>query len=200
MFSSFIKVLFPLIGLSPILVSLYVVNIFKLFPGLSFYIRLSNFSDFLQGIKIIVSIHYLLILFMFSVAIAKILMAKAITNLPIGRIDVKSIKPVDSNFLTILFSIVLPFAKLKFADLSDLTFLLCFFFVVIVHCVISHKVSHFNLILRFFLGYKNYEVQTTREVTYLVLSQSNLINKTQLTEYISLTDFMIVNVTKKKND
>lgn len=186
-------------GFSPILVSLWIVKTIQNWNDLYFYIKADSWKDAYAGTINLLRNHYLVLIFIVILLTTRFLIKKAEHTLSIGAIDVKSIKPSDNNFLTFLFSIILPFFKFYVTGISDFTFLIGFIIICIVYAIVLNRSYHFNLMLRFFFGYNNYEVQSKKEITYLVLSKSILINPSQLTHYIQLTDFMLINSSNKAN-
>lgn len=197
MYSSFIRVLLALIGLSPILLSLYIVNFIQRYKQISISIKFSSINDFWRGLTIFLRTNYLLILFIAAVVLAHLMVKYAKNKLAIGRIEVKSIKPGDNNFFTLLFSIIVPFARFYNPTLSDKYYMAFFFAVAIIYGLVMKASYHFNIVLKLFLNYTHYEIATTGEVTYLLLSKRKIVNKLQVTKYVYLTDHMLVDVSDK---
>jgi hypothetical protein len=196
MYSSFIKVVLVLLGFAPVLLTLYVLKLYRIYPGLHLYCSLDSFPHFLYGLAEFLSIHLFLILFLLASAALISLVHHAKRHLPVGRITLKSAKPVEMNFQTYLFSLVLPLCKIIYPTSSDWTYLIGYLLITILFSWIMSKTYHFNLMLRF-MGYLHYEVATTHEITYLMLSRQKIINKQAVTEYIQLADSMLVNVSTK---
>jgi hypothetical protein len=119
-------------------------------------------------------------------------------KLTIGRIELKSVKPGDMNFGPLLFGIILPFYKIYDPNLSDIYYLGGFAFIAIVFAFTMKSSFHFNIILKLLLGYKHYEVATTGEITYLLLSRHKIVNRKQVEKYVYLTDHMLINMSDKK--
>ena len=67
--------------------------------------------------------------------------------------------------------------------------------IILVATVINKSSYHFNLIVKLFLNYRYYEIQTKNEVTYFMLSKQKLINSKQVNKYVQLTDYLLINVT-----
>ncbi len=198
MFTSFIRILIVAIGLSPVLLSLYIVKIIRIHQQLRFFFAGNSLSDFINGTANFVSVNGLLLVFVGVVLFARFLMRIAENELPVGRIDTKSIKPSDANLVTTIFSIVLPFFKFLTPSVGDFAYIIGFSFLGFVYCFIMKSSYHFNLILRVFFGYKHYEVATRKEVTYIVLSKEILINAKQLTLYVYISNHMLINVSNHK--
>jgi hypothetical protein len=194
MFSTLIKLLLIFSGLSPSLLVLGILNIYQIRNTLSMYLDLRNINCFLQGFIQFVSLHHFIFLFLFFVILSKVLVNIAIKRLPIGRIIPKSIKPSDNNLISTLSTFIIPFLKLT--GLNDNFFLIGFLGIAIIYCWLMKESYHFNIVLKLFYRYNNYEIQTTGEVTYMVLSRQILIHKKDLVNYVQLGDHMLINVTK----
>lgn len=201
MYSHFIRFVLTLTGLSPILLSYWIVKTLQNFSDFKLYLSLDNANDFISGLKQLLICHYLLFAFIIVFLLCKYLFLEGLKNLSIGAIELKSIKSVDINFNPILFSYILPWSKFFFKSNEDLIFVAGFIFIYLIYTYIGKNSYHYNLILRL-LGYKNYEVQTKKEMGYLLLSKITLINVNQVTLYVQISDYMIVNVSNKtlKND
>jgi hypothetical protein len=196
MYSHFIRLVLTLTGLSPILLSYWIVKTLQSFSDLRLFLSIENSNDLISGLKEILVGHYLLLAFIIVFLLCRYLFIQGLKNLSIGAIELKSIKSVDINFNPILFSYILPWSKFFFKSNEDLIFVVGFIFIYIVYTYIGKNSYHYNLILRL-LGYKNYEVQTKKEMGYLLLSKTTLINVNQVTQYVQIADYMIVNVSNK---
>ena len=194
MYSNIIKLILTATAFSPILLSYWIVNTLLNAKNLSIYLDIESFSSLSKGILQIITTHYLLLLFLLTVLLCKISLNTAIKTLPIGSIEVKSIKPADVNFDRILFSYILPWIKLATNNDLDLLFVLGFFLFYVVYTILGKNSYHYNLVFRILLGYYNYEIQTKKEVTFLLLSKMKIINSNQITKYVSLMDYMIINI------
>jgi hypothetical protein len=195
MYSNFIRISLILLGFSPLLLTAWLINVIYNWNSFQVYLNLSSLAATLEGANQIVQNHYLILVFIIMLIVSRTLIKKAISTLSVGTFDVKQIKPADTNFLTLLFSIVLPLFKIPFKGLNDMIFLTGFFIISLIYALIVNDSYHFNLVFRVMLGYKNYEVQSKKEVTYLVLSKTVLINQSQFTRYVALTNHMLINVT-----
>lgn len=196
MYSHFIRFVLTLTGLSPVLLSYWMVKILQNFSNLELYLSLESSKGLISGLKEILINHYLVFTFILVFFLSKYLFMQGLKNLSTGAIELKSIKSVDINFNPILFSYILPWSKFFFKSNEDLIFVVGFIFIYIIYTYIGKNSYHFNLILRL-LGYKNYEVQTKKEMGYLLLSKTTLINVSQVTKYVQISDYMIVNISKK---
>lgn len=194
MYSNFIKFILTSTAFSPILLSYWIVNTLLNLKNLSFYIQVKSLDNFSSGVIEIITIHYLLIIFIMVVLICNILLKKAIKTLPVGSIEVKSLKPADVNFNTILFSYLLPWIKLATSNDIDLLFVFGFLLCYLVFIILGNNSYHYNLVFRILLGYNNYEIQTKEGITFLLLSKKKIINTKHITKYVSLMQHMIINV------
>ncbi|SKC45861.1 hypothetical protein SAMN05660236_0711 [Ohtaekwangia koreensis] len=195
MYSNFIRITLILLGFSPILFTAWLINVIHNWNFFDIYFHLNSLAATLEGLKEIIKNHYLILVFIIMVIVSRSLIKNATSTLSVGAFDVKQIKPADSNFLTLLFSILLPLFKIPFKGLNDMIFLTGFFIISLIYALIVNDSYHFNLVFRVILGYRNYEVQSKKEVTYLVLSKTILINQNQFTRYVALTNHMLINVT-----
>jgi hypothetical protein len=197
MFSSFVKFFLVIAGLSPALLGLYLVKLFRIYGRLSIYLRIGSVHEIKAGLVESINDHLFLIVFVLIglSTIGLVYFAKKRSS--VGRIAVKSIKPADFNFLSSIFSVILPVWKFYDPSTADKIFLLGYLIMVILYAAVVKGSYHYNLFMKLFLRYNHYEVQTVDDVTYLVLSKHKLINKGQLTQYIYLTDSMLLNVSKK---
>ena len=198
MYSNFIKFVIVFTGLSPILLSYWIVKTLQNIDNLEFYLTIDSLGSVNSGLRNILTNHYLLILFICIFLLCRFLFLQGVKNLSIGSIELKSIKSADINFNPILFSYILPWSKFLFKSNEDLLFVIGFVFIYVMYTYLGKNSYHYNLILRL-LGYKNYEVQTKKEMGYLLLSKETLINVNQVTQYIQLSDYMIVKVSNKKS-
>ena len=192
--SRFIQFFFSMTALSPVLVILWFIKTFQNRDRLSFYVRIDSAKEIKSGLWELLRNHYLLLIFLLLIICSYILIKLATRKLPIVPIEVKSIKPADINFNTLLLSIISPFAKLTLTGISDTLFMLLFFSICVIYALIINGSYHYNFIMRLFLGYKYFEVQSKREVTYLALSKKRLINSSQIKNCVMLTPHMIINL------
>jgi hypothetical protein len=195
--SNFIKVILALTGLSPALLLLYIVKIIHDFPRLTIYIKVNSPQQFAKEAGNFIQNHYLLILFVFLVIVARYIVKFAKDNFSIGRINVKSVKPGDTNFTTVIFSTIPLLVKLYSPDVSDGVLVGAFLAAGIVLGLAMKSSYHFNLTLKLILGYSHYEVQSMEEITYLMVSKKQLINRKSITKYVKLADHMLLNVSDK---
>lgn len=197
MFSGILKVMVALVGFSPVLLSLYLVKIYRIHNHLCFYIHLGSLHDLWAGFYNLLTIHYLLLAFFLVLFLTWLLIKAARAKLPVGRIAIKQVKPADFNFSSILISAVLPMFKIYSPSISDKLFLIGYMLVGIAVGLAVKNSYHFNLTMKLFWRFNHYEVQTIDGITYLALSRTKIIKNEQFTRYVSLTDFMLLNVTEQ---
>jgi hypothetical protein len=188
MYSNLPRFIMILTSLSPVLLVYWVVNMVQKFKELRFYIDLSwvQAADFLR-------LHMFLLLFIVMVAISKFALHHALNYLTVKAISLKSFKPAETNASTIIFSWLLPWFKLTGSSDQDWLYLIGFFLMAVVYAYVFKNSNHYNLVFRLFSGYHFYEVTSTAEATYLLLSKKVLSNKDQVGGCIKLTDFMLIN-------
>ncbi|WP_343614783.1 hypothetical protein [Flavobacterium sp.] len=196
MYSNFIKFILAFTSLSPILLSYWIVKTLQNLNNFEIYFKIDSWESVVDGLKNIILNHYLLLLFILVFLLCKFLFLQGLKNLSIGAIELKSIKSVDVNFNPILFSYILPWSKFFLKNNEDFIFIIGFIIIYLIYVYLGKNSFHYNLILRL-LGYKNYEVQTKKEIGYLLLSKKKLININQVTNYIQISDYMIVNIPNK---
>lgn len=193
MFSNFLRILLVITSFAPILVSYWLIHLFQCLRGLRIYFSADSLKD---GLLNFLSHHWSIILFFLMVLLARFFLKKAISNLAISTIDIKSFKPSDSTgFSPLLLSYFFPLSKF-FVDDYILLIGALFYYTLLI--VIYKGSFHYNLILRIFFGYRNYEIVTTGEASYSLLSKQQIVNRQQVKEYVQLTDYMIIHIPNKK--
>jgi hypothetical protein len=111
-------------------------------------------------------------------------------KLTINTIEIKSIKSADSNLITMIFSYFIPAIELYYKN-PFVIISYCIFLTIIIF--VNKGAYFYNPIMRF-LGYRNYEVVTKKELTVIVISNQKLINTNDVKAYSQLTDYVILNV------
>lgn len=197
MYSPFIRVLLATIGFSPALFFLYAANLTRNYENISFHIQFHSLNQVGKDLWNLVETNYLIILFSLLVLIAYSLMRHAKRKLSLGRIELKSVKPGDTNFVPVLFTIIPFIHKLYSPSTSDLTYVFSMLIAGVIYGLTMKGSYHFNIILKLIFGYNHYEVATTGDVTYLLLSKKKLVNKDQVKLYVPLADHMLINMTPK---
>ena len=175
MFSNFIKILFVITAYSPILLIYWVVGVY-------------NSKCYLTNIFIPPIFLGLIFLCWYILKLAK-------TKLTVNGIQLKSLKPADNNFMPLILSYFLPCIELY---KKDFIFICIWIVLLLLIILISKNSYHYNPILKFIFGYRYYEVQTTKDITYTLLTQKKLINKNQINQFSQLTDYLILDQTLKK--
>lgn len=189
MYSNSIKFILVLTGFAPIFLIYWILELIINFKNLHFYVSLDwfSFSNFLSH-------HYSLFIFLILILLAFVLKSKALHSLPIGSIEVKSIKPADINLNPLLISYFLPLCKFYFTDADDAIFLLVPVIISILYIAIGKNAYHYNLVFRLLFRYKNYEIQTKSEVTYLLLSKTKIVRPDQIKRFVQLSEYMLIHI------
>lgn len=198
MFSKVFKILLAFIGFGPALLMLYFSSIYCNRDKLSFWIDFSSTETVYEGFKNFTTVNFLLIVFIIFYALAGLLIWLARRKFPEQRIAVKQIKSADKDFITIIFSLALPLTKLIVTNVSDMQYFFFFCVAVLVYSIIMKNSYHMNLLLKLGYGYNHYEVTTTGEINYLVISKKAIKNKENLTRYVALCDHMLLDTTPNK--
>ena len=115
-------------------------------------------------------------------------------KLTINEIQLKSLKTADNNFMPMILSYFMPCIELY---KKDLIYTFVWIAIVLIAVIISKNSYHYNPILKFIFGYRYYEVQTTKDITYTLLTQKKLINKNQINQFSQISDYVILDQTKK---
>lgn len=197
MYSKTIKIISALTAFSPVLLIYWLLNLYSKRATISLFLPKSNLKDILDGILQFLSLHWSIIVFVIIVLSAKLMLSNAEKTLAIISLQVKSIKSADINFYTICLSCLLPWSKAFVPQNLDYAYFAMFIFVFIIFAFIYSDSYHHNIIFRL-LGYKHYEIQTKKEITFLALSKTSLIDSSQLTSCVQLADNMIINITQPK--
>ncbi|OZA31006.1 MAG: hypothetical protein B7X93_01180 [Hydrogenophilales bacterium 17-61-9] len=116
----------------------------------------------------------------------------AATQLSKNAVVIKSIKPADKEIVGFVLAYLLPLARGSQFDGVPMFVVLGVFFLV----VMTSNAYHTNPLLGL-IGYHFYEV-TIEDVGYTLLSRRNLHNTKAIKFVVSLTDYMLLDVTKLK--
>lgn len=198
MYSSIIRIVLALIGLSPALLSLYIVGMVSNYDKLYFSVHLSTRKKFLVDLANFFQTNYLLIIFVTLCLVGVWLVTYARKRLAVGRIELKSVKPGDTNFGPLLLGTLLPLFKIYNPTTADIYYIGGLALIAIVFAVTMKGSFHYNIVLKLILGYRHYEVATTGEITYLLLSRQKIVNRKQVEQFVYLTDHMLINLNDKK--
>jgi hypothetical protein len=107
-------------------------------------------------------------------------------------VTIKAIKPADKEIIGFVLAYLLPLARGSQFDGVPLFVALGVFLLV----VMTSNAYHTNPLLGL-IGYHFYEV-TIEDVGYTLLSRRNLHNTKAIKTVVSLTDYMLLDVTKQK--
>jgi hypothetical protein len=119
------------------------------------------------------------------------LMMLAGRKLSRDTVTIKSIKPADKELIGFVLAYLLPLARGTPFEGPPLFVVLLVFFVL----VMTSNAYHTNPLLAL-LGWHFYEV-VIDEVSYLLVSPRNIHNVRAIKEAVSLTDYMLLDVTQK---
>lgn len=107
-------------------------------------------------------------------------------------VTIKSIKPADKEIIGFVLAYLLPLARGSQFDGVPMFVVLGVFFLV----VMTSNAYHTNPLLGL-IGYHFYEVSID-DVGYILISRRNLHNTRAIKTVVSLTDYMLLDVTKRK--
>ena len=192
MYSQFIKYIISFSSFFPIFLVFWLVNLLSNWNELHFYLNTGSPSAFLEGSKIFLRQHGLLLIFLALLILCRQIIRFAQTHLSPRPIDIKAIKPANVNFVSAVLSYIGPFFKFFLESGHDYIYAGGYFLMAAVIAMVTARAYHYNMTFSIFFGYQHFEVSTMKDVTYLVLSRKNLINKKQLTEVVRLTDYMLI--------
>ncbi len=116
----------------------------------------------------------------------------AATQLSKNPVAIKTIKPADKEIVGFVLAYLLPLARGSQFDGVPMFVVLGVFFLV----VMTSNAYHTNPLLGL-IGYHFYEI-TIEDVGYTLLSRRNLHNTKTIKTVVSLTDYMLLDVTKQK--
>lgn len=113
-------------------------------------------------------------------------------ELPRLPVAIKSIKPADKELIGFVLAYLLPLARGTPFEGSPLLVVLIVFFIV----VMTSNAYHTNPLLGM-LGWHFYEA-VIDDVTYVLVSRQNIHNVRAIKDVVSLTDYMLLDVTQSK--
>ncbi|MBF0587457.1 hypothetical protein INT08_11240 [Prosthecochloris sp. N3] len=114
----------------------------------------------------------------------------AASQLAKNPVIIKTIKPADKEIVGFVLAYLLPLARGSQFDGFPMLIVLGVFLLV----VMTSNAYHTNPLLGL-IGYHFYEV-TVEDVGYTLLSKRNLHNTRAIKTVVSLTDYMLLDVTK----
>lgn len=109
-----------------------------------------------------------------------------------NAVAIKTIKPADKEIVGFVLAYLLPLARGSQFDGFPMFVVLGVFFLV----VMTSNAYHTNPLLGL-IGYHFYEV-TIEDVGYTLLSRRNLHNTKAIKTVVSLTDYMLLDVTNER--
>ncbi len=125
-----------------------------------------------------------------AVGICVLVMRAAARKLSRNSVTIKSIKPADKEIIGFVLAYLLPLARGSQFEGFPLIVVLAVFFLV----VMTSNAYHTNPLLGL-LGYHFYEV-TIDEIGYVLVSSKSLHNTRVIKEVVSLTDYMLLDVSR----
>lgn len=138
-----------------------------------------------QTIFIIIVIAILLMLLCINVlSIAK-------KKIQIVDFPINSIKTADGEVLGFLVAYLIPFITLTSEQVNGTVLL--FIFALFILVIWSTNSYHINPLLTLF-GYHFYEVTTSNNITFLLITKRDLRNSSSIKKVIQLTEYMVFDV------
>lgn len=186
MFSKLFKLVFVITSYSPILIIWWVVGIFT-YIGEDGKTQIRSLTEI--DLSNLINNYWLLILFILMLLLCWFVMHLASTKLTKNHIEVKSIKSSDFNMTTLLLSYFLP--CIEFYK-KDTIFIVAWIFALFI-IILINKNTYFNNPLLKIFGYRYYEISTTKGVSFTMISRKKIINTRDISTYIQLTDYVILN-------
>lgn len=115
-------------------------------------------------------------------------------ELEIVQFPIRAVKTADSEIVGFLVVYLLPFVSLTSDTINEpvMGFILVLFFLV----AWSTNSYHVNPILALF-RYHFYEVTTSQNITFLLMTRRNLRNTTSINHVVQLTDYMVLDTEKE---
>jgi len=126
-----------------------------------------------------------------ALVVCVLVMFVAGRSLSRNSVTIKSIKPADKELIGFVLAYLLPLARGTPFESYPLFVVLVVFFIV----VMTSNAYHTNPLLGI-LGWHFYEV-VIDEVSYTLVSRKNIHNVRSIKEVVSLTDYMLMDVTQK---
>lgn len=190
MFSKGIKFLFVATAYSPVILIWWSVSVLN-HLNIGGTIKVLNFSEI--NVNNIFTRFNLIFLFAFLVFICWRILITSKNKLTRNTIEVKSIKSADLNMTPLIIGYFLPCIELyKKDNISFIGWILGLLIIIII----NKSTYFYNPLMKLF-GYRYYEISTNHEVTYTMISKEKLINKKNINSYSQLTDYVILNTSKK---
>ncbi|WP_315118151.1 hypothetical protein [uncultured Clostridium sp.] len=110
-------------------------------------------------------------------------------NIQIIDFNINSIKTADGEVVGFLVAYLLPFVNFASNEINKkvLIFIFILFFIV----VWGTNSYHINPLITL-LGYHFYEVTTSNNITFLLLTKKDLRNTTSIKKVVQLTEYMVL--------
>lgn len=195
MLSRTLQIFLSLTAFSPILVILWLVKLSSYLKDYSFSLVALDRNTFTQMFcSLYLSGTWYLFVFLVVILLLKITISTILRKLTVNSLTIKSIKSSDFNINAAVVSYFLPLLKFKLDELNGLYFwaILIAFFIFALN---NRRTYNFNPVLTLLFGYRHYEVATIKEVSYIIITRQKLINSNQITQYIPIMDYLIIDPT-----
>ena len=115
-------------------------------------------------------------------------------KLTIHSIVIDSIESSDSgNIVPILIGYFLPALNL-FSDIGKHRMYMWGMLFIYILVILVNKNSYSHNPVLWVFGYRHYKVKTSAGVTLILLSKAKIINKKDVTKYVHLTDYLLLNM------
>ncbi|SER54338.1 hypothetical protein [Salipaludibacillus aurantiacus] len=115
-------------------------------------------------------------------------------KLEIINLPIQSIKTADGEVVGFLVAYLLPFTTIASEQINEsiLIFIMSLFFLIIW----STNSYHINPLLSVF-GYHFYEVNTSNNISFLLITKRDLRDTTSITSTVQLTEYMVLDINNK---
>jgi hypothetical protein len=198
MYSLLIRFALTVSSFSLSLPIIWLIDTVRRSHSLQIYFDISPPALFKRGIRELWHYNYLLFLFGLIVLFLWLVILGAKNTLSRIAVDIKSIKPAGINFTPILFTIGFGILRINFNEADAYIIVGIYMLTCLCFALVVNNTYHYNPILAIFFRYTNYEIQTKAEVTYLLLSKKQLLNKSQVKEVVRLSQHMLLLVEPQK--
>lgn len=168
----------------------WIVSIYNVYNS-GGHLKFIDFTDF--SLQELFNRTNLILLFVLLLFLCRYIVYLAEIKLTRNVINVKSIKSADLNINTLILSYFLPCIELY---KKDVVYLVGWFVALLIIIILNKGTYFYNPLMKLF-GFRYYEVSTSGDVTYLMISRIKLINKNDIKSYSQLTDYVILNSLKE---
>ena len=180
MTSKLFKLLFVSTGMAPILFTTYFVNFLDSYEKKGF-----NWGTFVEQ-KLCLTLIFISIILLF---VCKNLIIYASKHLEAFEAKIESIKPMSNE--TFSFLLVYLFPLVRNPSVETNLFVLIFFVFIFFLVVYRSHSYHFNPLFSLF-GYHCYQISTDKGVTYTFLTKRAMNRCDNLSKFVYITDYMIL--------